>query len=502
MPRATPRDWIGLAVLALPCILYSMDLTVLNLAVPQLTAALQPSSVQFLWLVDIYGFLLAGSLITMGTLGDRVGRRKLLMIGAAAFGAASLVAAFSVNAVMLIVARAVLGIAAATLAPSTLSLLRNMFLDPHERRFAVGVWIASFSAGGALGPLLGGLLLEHFWWGSVFLLNVPVMLLLLAVAPAMLPEFRDPQAGRIDLVSAALSLAAVLIVIYGIKKLAEGTAGMLPAFAIGIGLVIGIVFVRRQQKLENPLIDLSLFRSFAFSAALGVNVVGFFVAFGTFLLIAQYLQLVLGMSPFEAGLWSAPSGVAFIVGSLVAPALAGRTQPAYVIAGGFALAAAGFVLLAQIGTARGPGIVVAAYIILSLGLAPVFTMAADLIVGAAPAERAGAASGLSETSAELGGALGIAILGSIVTAIYRRGMTAAMPALPAGAENARDTLGAAAAIADELPREIGIPLLETARDAFMQALVLTSSVSAALSMVAAVVIGTLLRSAGQRAGAL
>jgi DHA2 family multidrug resistance protein-like MFS transporter len=499
--KAGTRDWIGLGVLALPCILYSMDLTVLNLAVPQLTAALQPSSVQFLWIVDIYGFLLAGSLITMGTLGDRIGRRKLLMIGASAFGAASLLAAFSVSAPMLIAARAVLGVAAATLAPSTLSLLRNMFLDPRQRTFAIGVWIASFSAGGAIGPLLGGLLLEHFWWGSVFLLNVPVMALLLVLAPILLREFRDPNAGSIDLTSAALSLAAVLVVIYGVKKLAEGVPGALPTFAIVLGVATGIAFVRRQRTLEDPLIDLSLFRSFAFSAALAVNVIGFFVAFGTFLFIAQYLQLVLNMSPLEAGLWSAPSGVAFIVGSLVAPALAARMQPARVIAGGFVLAAVGFVVLTQLGAAYGPGVVVAAYVILSLGLAPVFTMAADLIVGAAPPERAGAASGLAETSAELGGALGIAVLGSLVTALYRRGMASTMPDQPANADAARDTIGAAAALAADLPGESGVALLQVAREAFTDAVVLTAVISAALAVIAAITIGALLRNVGGRGGA-
>src|SRR6266850_178764 len=219
--RAGRREWVGLGVLALPCMLISMDLTVLNLAVPHLSADLRPSSSQLLWIVDIYGFLIAGSLITMGRLGDRIGRRRLLLIGAAAFGVASVIAAFAVSAEMLIAARALLGLAAATLAPSTLSLLRNMFLDPRERTFAVGVWIASFSAGGAIGPLLGGLLLEYFWWGSVFLLNMPVMTLLLVLGPILLPEFRNPNAGRIDIGSAALSLAGVLAIIYGIKRIAE-----------------------------------------------------------------------------------------------------------------------------------------------------------------------------------------------------------------------------------------------------------------------------------------
>src|SRR5687768_2802389 len=207
--RATRREWTGLAVIALPCMLYSMDLTVLNLAVPALSAELRPSSAELLWVVDIYGFMVAGCLITMGTLGDRIGRRRLLMIGAGAFGVASALAAFSTSAALLIAARAVLGVAAATLAPSTLSLIRNMFLDPGERTTAIAVWVASFSTGAAIGPVIGGLLLTHFWWGSVFLINVPMMLLLLALGPRLLPEFRDPKAGRLDLVSAILSVAAV-----------------------------------------------------------------------------------------------------------------------------------------------------------------------------------------------------------------------------------------------------------------------------------------------------
>ncbi|MGH9381114.1 MAG: MFS transporter [Thermoanaerobaculia bacterium] len=500
-PKATRREWIGLAVLALPCLLYSMDLTVLNLAVPHLSADLEPSGAQLLWIVDIYGFLVAGSLVTMGTLGDRIGRRRLLLIGAVAFGAASILAAFSFTAPMLIAARAILGVASATLAPSTLSLIRNMFHDAHERTFAVGVWIASFSAGGALGPLLGGLLLEHFWWGSVFLVNVPVMLLLLALGPRLLPEYRDPDPGRLDPISAALSLAAVLAVIYGIKRIAEGEQVLLPVAAMVLGGAIGVVFVRRQRVLPDPLIDLSLFRSVAFSASLLVNIVGFFVAFGTFLFIAQHLQLVLGMSPLQAGLWTAPSGLAFIVGSMLAPVLARRMRPTSVMACGFAVAAVGFMVLTQIGRADGPAIVVTGYVILSLGLSPVFTMATDLIVGTAPAERAGMASALSETSAEFGGALGIAILGSLVTAVYRNLMAGMVPmGVPStAADAARDTLGGAAAAAANLPDRTGAALLAVAREAFTEAVVLTATVSAALVVVAAVVTALVLRGAGSRA---
>jgi MFS transporter, DHA2 family, multidrug resistance protein len=266
-PKAGRREWIGLAVLALPCLLYSMDLTVLYLAVPALSADLEPSSAQLLWITDIYGFLLAGLLITMGTLGDRIGRRRLLLIGAAAFGAASVLAAFSTSAEMLIAARALLGVAGATLAPSTLSLIRNMFLDARQRTLAVGVWIASFSVGAAIGPLIGGGLLEFFWWGSVFLVAVPVMALLLALGPVLLPEFRDPAAGRLDLISAMLSLVAVLAAIYGLKKIAQDGLGWTAALALAAGIAFGIAFLRRQRALTYPLIDVRLFRAPAFSVS-------------------------------------------------------------------------------------------------------------------------------------------------------------------------------------------------------------------------------------------
>jgi MFS transporter, DHA2 family, multidrug resistance protein len=304
--KATRREWLGLGVIALPCLLYSMDLTVLNLAVPRLSADLQPSSAQLLWILDIYGFLLAGSLITIGTLGDRIGRRKLLLIGAAAFGGASVLTAFSSSAGQLIAARGLLGVAAATLAPSTLSLIRNMFTDTRQRTTAIAIWVASFSAGAAIGPVVGGVLLERFWWGSVFLVAVPGMVLLLGLGPVLLPEFRDSAAGRLDLISAALSMAAVLAVIYGLKQIAQDGIGPWSVLPILAGIGVAWVFLRRQHALTDPLIDLRLFRNGVFTTALAINVLDFFIGFGISLFIAQYLQSVLGLSPLNAGLWTVP----------------------------------------------------------------------------------------------------------------------------------------------------------------------------------------------------
>ncbi|HEV2906174.1 MAG TPA: MFS transporter, partial [Actinomycetota bacterium] len=403
-PRAGRKEWIGLAVISLACVLYVMDLTVLHLAIPAISADLRPSSAELLWMIDIYGFVVAGSLITMGTLGDRIGRRRLLMIGAAAFGVASVLAAFSTSAGMLIATRAMLGVAGATLAPSTLSLIRNMFLDPRQRTQAIGIWITSFSVGGAIGPLAGGVVLEFFWWGAVFLLAVPVMALLLILGPRFLPEYRDPNAGRSDLPSAALSLAAVLAVIFGLKQIAQDGVAWLPALSIVAGLALGVVFVKRQRRLADPFIDLQLFREPAFSASLATYGVGILLVFGGFLFLPQYLQLVLGLSPLEAGLWTLPWALAFVVGSNVTPIIARRIRPAPLMAGGLAMAAAGFAIFTQVDGGSGFGEIVLGSVLFSLGTSPLFTLTNDLIIGSAPPERAGAAAGISETSAELGGA--------------------------------------------------------------------------------------------------
>lgn len=493
-PRAGRREWIGLGVIALPCLVYSMDLTVLNLAVPHLALDLSPSAAQLLWIVDIYGFLLAGALIVMGTLGDRIGRRRLLLIGAGAFALASTLAAFAASAGTLIAARALLGIAGATLAPSTLSLIRNMFLDDGERTFAIGVWIACFSAGAAIGPLIGGLVLAHFWWGAVFLLAVPVMLLLLLVGPFLLPEYRDEHAGRMDIVSAAQSVIAVLAVIYGVKRIAEAGASLENFVPILIGLAVGLKFVRRQLRLDEPLIDLGLFRDPAIGTALAVNMLTLFCAMGIFLFISQYLQLVLGMAPFEAGLWTAPSGLAFITGSLVTPWIVRFVRPVNVLVGGLVLASAGFALMAQMDPAAPLPVLVPAIVLFCLGLSPVGTLTTDLVMRVAPPERAGAVSAISETSFELGAALGIAVLGSIVAALYRLAMADVAPDVPAAAlVAARRTLDGAVIAAGRLPPDTAAPLLAAAHGAFAHALSIAATVCAAVTAFAAALAALMLR---------
>ncbi|QPF76830.1 MFS transporter [Roseateles sp. DAIF2] len=474
-----------------------MDLTVLNLAVPALSTALKPSASELLWIIDIYGFLVAGFLITMGTLGDRIGRRRLLLIGAAFFAVASVFAAFAQSAAQLIALRALLGIAGATLAPSTLSLIRNMFHDERERQFAIGIWITAFSVGSAVGPLVGGLLLQYFWWGSVFLPAVPVMALLLLVGRRLLPEYRDENAGRIDPASVALSLAAVLTLIYALKAMAEYGPSPLRFGLLLLGLAIGALFLRRQGRLDYPLLDLKLFRLPTFRAAIAAYGLSCLAMFGVYIFIAQFLQLVLALTPLQAGWATVPWALGFVVGSMVvAPKLAQRYNPGAVLVWGLAAAAVGMALMLLVGDngTSALALLIAGMVIISLGMAPVFAIGTELIITSAPPERAGAASAIAETSSEFCGALGIALFGSLGTLIYRHQLSAAWGAeLPA---EALATLGGALSSARALPPDQGQILLAQARIAFTDALQFTALCGAALVMMASVLAAKLLRSGG------
>ncbi len=484
--RATRREWLGLAVIALPCVLYAMDMTVLNLALPTLSRELRPSASELLWIVDIYGFMVAGFLITMGNLGDRIGRRKLLLIGAAFFIVGSLLAAFATSSRLLIAARALLGVAGATVAPSTLSLIRNMFHDEQQRGIAIGIWVASYAVGGALGPLVGGALLAHFWWGSVFLLALPVMGLLLLCGPFLLPEYRDPNPGKSDPTSALLSLCSVLTFIFGLKHLAEhgGDAGGLGAITLGLGLAA--LFLRRQRGLHDPMVDLTLFRNRAFSMSLLSYGLGWLAMMGVFIWLGQYLQLVLGLSPDRAGLYMVPLGIAFVVGALVVAPLEDRVPALRLIVGGLLLAVAGFVLLSQVSE---PALISLATVLVALGMSPLFTLATDIVVSSAPPERSGVAAALSETSSELSGAAGIALFGSLGTALYRHTLESA----GVHAEQALSTLGEALEYAATLPSAERGALVDVADAALEQALRASSWVAAAITLASALLLARFMR---------
>ena len=485
--RASRRDWISLAVLVLPCLVYAMDLTVLNLALPRISETLRPSAAQLLWIVDIYGFFVAGFLITMGNAGDRFGRRRVLLIGAAAFALASILAALATDAATLILARAVLGIAGATIAPSTLSLIRNLFHDPGQRQFAIGLWITAFSVGGAIGPVVGGVILEYRDWHAIFLLAVPVMIGVLILGPLLLPEYRDTGAEPIDLPSVLLSLLAILLTVYGLKQIAEAGPTAVAIAVTLTGIVLGMVFVRRQRRLTQPLLDLALFERPAFRAAIVAYALSGLAMMGIYILITQYLQLVLSLAPLQTGLVIVPWSLGFVIGSLAAPALARRMGTAVAIVRCLVLAAAGFLVLILVGSGHGVPVVVLGISLMSLGLGPVMTLVNEIILTAAPAERAGAASAVSETCAELSAALGIALLGSLGMALYRQGLGPAVLALlPADSRDAAiATPGATWMAAARLPAVAAGQLLDEARRVFTFALRINAVIGAIIVLYAA-----------------
>ena len=466
--RAGRREWIGLGILALPALLITLDFSVLTLAVPKISEALHPSANQLLWIVDVYGFMLAGLLIAMGSLGDRIGRRRLLLLGAGGFGAASVLAAFSTSSSMLIGARALLGVAGATLLPSTMALISVMFADERQRVTAIAIWSSSLPIGGAIGPLVGGLMLHWFWWGAAFLIGVPVMAVLLLLGPAVLPEYRDRNAKPPDLCSIVLSFGAVLPIVFGIQQLATSGGATESWLAVVLGLGVGLAFVVRQRHLRDPLVDLHLLRRPALSLALIANLFAFFVILGMLMLFAQYLQLIHGLSTLEAGIWTLPAMAGLILGSLATPLLVKRAQQPLVMGGGFLVSAIGFVLLGRASAHGGFALAVAGAAIFCLGLAPVTTLVVNVVLATAPPERAGAASGLSESTTELGGALGIAVLGTVASAVYQRNLSVrAVGALPSGARGtARGSLGGAVSAAHQLGVRAGNRLVMDAQGAF------------------------------------
>ena len=496
--RAGRREWLGLLVLALPTLLVSLDVGALYLALPHLTSDLGATSTQQLWITDIYGFLTAGLLITMGNLGDRIGRRRLLLIGAAAFGVMSLAAAYSTSAEMLIVSRALLGVAGATLMPSTLALISNMFHDDRQRGVAIAAWVSCMMVGAAIGPVAGGLMIGYFWWGSVFLLGVPVMVMLLVFGPRLLPEFRNAEAGRLDLLSVLLSLVAILSIVYGVKEIAAYGADRISVAgpSIALGLVLGVLFVRRQLRLASPLLDLRLFRARRFSATLASMLLAAASLAGLSLLISQYVQSVAGLPPGEAGLWLMPSGIAIAVGSQLAPVLVRRMQPGTAIVLSLLVGVVGFLLISMVDATGQLGLVVTGTVLVHLGAGPLFALGAHLVVGSVPPERAGSAASMSETSNSFGSTLGLALMGVIGTAAYRLTMADYdVAGASATAETAaRETLAGAVGTAATVPADTAAALLTAARESFTPRVNNAAGTRGLVFLGAAVLIGVVFRS--------
>jgi MFS transporter, DHA2 family, multidrug resistance protein len=465
------RQWVALGVLCLATLLVSLDLFVMLLAIPAVTEALGASSSQQLWILDVYGFMVAGLMITMGNLGDRLGRRRLLLIAAAVFGVASIVAAYSVSPGMLIGARAVLGIAGAAIAPCTLSLISTLFPDERRRATALGVWGGCFTVGAIVGPIVGGVLLNHFWWGSAFLIGVPAMVVLLAVGPFLLPEYRNEKAGRTDVPSVLLSLAAILPAIHGLKHLAAHGADFQAIGALVAGGVFGWIFVRRQTRLDDPLVDVRLFTRRTFSVTLGSMTAYSMLSGGVMVFLAQYFPLVKGMTPLAAGLALVPGMITSTIGFQLAPRLAHRIRPGILIPAGVAFTVAGMIVVALTTSTT---VLVIAFAVEAFGPGALVILGTNLVIGSVPPEKAGSAGALTQTGNEFGYSLGIAVLGSVVTAVYR-GRTGG------------NSLGEA--IASGASGDV----LAQARDAFTSGLHLSAAITAVALAAMAILLAVTLR---------
>ncbi|MFE3251220.1 MFS transporter [Streptomyces sp. NPDC059209] len=491
-PRRHPGRWLALSVLVLAVLLVAVDATVLGLATPFLSEDLKPSGTQLLWIGDIYSFVIAGLLVSMGSLGDRIGRKKLLLTGAVAFGAVSVLNAYATSPEMMIVARALLGVAGATLMPSTLALIRNIFHDPRERSLAIGIWGAAASAGAAVGPVVGGFLLEHFWWGSVFLINLPVMAVLVVVGVKLLPESRNPAPGPWDVPSVLLSLVGIVGVVYAIKEAAAYGLRWDVALAAVAGAGALAWFVRRQLTIRFPLLDMRLFRNRGFSGAVLADLLTILGLSGLVFFLSQYLQLVQGRGPLEAGVAELPAAVGAVTAGLLAGRAARRFSVRLVVAGGLAAVGLATAMLVLLTEDTGYPLLGGVLLVVGVGAGFSFTVTADVILSGVPKEQAGSASAVSETAYELGAALGIALLGSIVTGVYRGFPTpAGVPAETASA--AHESLGGAVEAAGAVPGHQAAELVAAAQEAFVHGLRIAAGAGAAVLLATSVVAWFLLR---------
>ncbi|MGX1115775.1 DHA2 family multidrug resistance protein-like MFS transporter [Streptomyces ambofaciens] len=493
--RAGRKEWTALGLLVLPALLLFMMLTILFLASPYLAADLEPTGTEILWILDIYGFLMASLLVLMGTVADRYGHRNLLVTGAALFGIFSVVAAMTDSPVMMIVWRAVLGIAAAMQMPATLGLIFSMFQDAKQRGVAIGIWAAAISGGVALGPLLAGLLLEAFSWRATFLVAVPVMAVVVIGGLLLLPGHQASQSTKLDLFSALLLVLTLLPFIYGIKSFATEDETARSIAAVVVGLAFGVWFVLRQLRSSAPLLDVRLFVNRTVGGALGVFILAATGLGGVYLMFTQFLQQVKDLSPIETGFAILPAAIVLIVVATLSPVIARRIRPGYVIATGLAVQVVGYLLFTQIESTTGLPLVIAGFVVLYPAVSPSMALTTDLVVGSVPPEKAGAAGGLASTVNDLGISLGVAIVGTIGTAAYSSGLENKLPdGLPAEAKDAADeSLAGAVAAAQNLPDHLADPLLRVAKDAFAHGLNVGSGIAAAIAAVGAIIAAVTLR---------
>lgn len=493
-PSTTPkRAWLALAVLTLPVLLIAIDNTVLAFALPSIAEDFRPPASTQLWIVDVYSLVLAALLVAMGGLGDRFGRRRLLLIGATGFAVMSVAAAFAPSAQYLVLARAVLGVFGAMLMPSTLSLIRNIFTDASARRLAIAIWASCFTAGSTLGPIVGGALLQHFHWGSVFLVAVPILLPLLILGPKLVPESRDPNPGPLDLTSVVLSFTAMLPFVWAIKTAAhDGFSGVVAAaFVAGIGSAV--LFVRRQRRSATPMLDIGLFSYGPFSSSILANFLSIVGLIGFIFFISQHLQLVLGLSPLTAGLVTLPGAVVSMIAGIAVVQAAKRFAPQTLMITGLIFVAAGFLLILLFRHDLSVVAVIVSFVVLELGVGISQTVSNDTIVASVPAAKAGAASAVSETAYELGAVVGTATLGTIFTAFYRNNIQVPAGLTPTQAADAGESIGGAVSVAADVPAATSAQLLESARTAFDSGIAPTAIIAAVLALAAAGIVAAAFR---------
>jgi MFS transporter, DHA2 family, multidrug resistance protein len=488
-PKATARSWIGLAVLVLPLLLITIDGTVLILGLPAISAELSPTGVEQLWMIDIYSLVLAGLLVAMSTVGDRFGRRRNLLIGAVVFATASVAGALATSPWMLIGARALLGVGGAIMMPSTLSLVRNMFLDRQQRRYAMAAWAAMASVGAAVGPIVGGWVIETFSWQAAFLMNIPVMLLLLILGPLLLPESRNPGLHKIDILSVVLSFAGMIGVVYAIKTLTGGKEIALGIAALVLGLTAVTLFVDRQLRLTAPLLDVRLFKVRYFRGAVIADLLSIFAMVGALVALIQYLQLVLSLNPIQASIWLIPQAIFAATAAFVAAVVVKRLLPAYVITAGLLIAAIGFGLTNLLSPTSSPALIAASLALVSLGAGIGLALSNDIIMSSVKPERAGQAAATSETAYEIGTTMGTAVLGGILVAWYTRVVTAGTDALDLPrsiAERASSTMAEALLVAAEVGGDDGASILEIAELAFTEAIIVAGMAGAGIMVLTAI----------------